>query len=118
MNMVARSSNGERFHLILLRDAAQVRPEPVSKIRGQKRFTVFRTPNTMNEATRERMHNAYFCRPRLDLLFLSHRSPSVETLGYYQPHGVALSAQRRDPITQGPIGTPKPFWALSRPRTM
>ncbi len=82
--MITRSSNIERLHLILFRNTAKIWPESVSHIRSQKRLAIFRAPNTMNEATSERMHAAYFCRPFRDSKRLYHQSHSVKTLGYCQ----------------------------------
>ena len=59
MDVVARAADGERLHLILLRDAAKIWPEPLSQLHGEQRFTIFRAPDAMNKATRERMHAGY-----------------------------------------------------------
>ena len=71
MDVVARSTNGERLHLILFCDAAEIWPEPAPQIRGEPRFAIFRGPDAMNEATRERMHRlGSVVRVGLDLVYI------------------------------------------------
>ena len=71
MDVVARSANGERLHLILFCDAAKIWPEPAPQIQGEPRFAIFRGPDAMNEATRERMHRlGSVVRVGLDLVYI------------------------------------------------
>ena len=60
MHVVACPADGERPYLILFRNASQIWPEPFAQIRGEASFAIFRAPNAMDEATRERMHNRLF----------------------------------------------------------
>src|SRR6266496_2334383 len=90
MDVVARSTNGECLHPILFCDAAKIWPEPVPQIRGEPRFAIFRAPDAMNEATRERMHRRLVLSSVSDSIWFISFKPSVETLGYSGALGFLL----------------------------
>ena len=49
VHVIRSSADGQRFDSIFSRDAAEIRPKPISNIRAQDSLALLRAPNAMNE---------------------------------------------------------------------
>ena len=54
--MVRHAPDGERVHLILARDAAEIRPEPFANGGGEERTAFFGGEHAMHQAGVEGVH--------------------------------------------------------------
>ena len=61
--MVGHTANDQGLHLILARDAAEVEPEPLMKLRLDERAAFFGGPDAMHQTTGEGVHDVPFFRP-------------------------------------------------------
>jgi hypothetical protein len=56
VDMVFHTANDQRLHLVLARDAAEVWPQALLKVRLDERATLFGGPHAMHQATDEGVH--------------------------------------------------------------
>ena len=82
MNVVFHAAYGNRFHLVLPRDAPEVRPKALLQL-GRDEFLAFLgAEDAMHMTTGKRMHVLAFLSSLTGLGFLLCSDPSDESLGY------------------------------------
>jgi hypothetical protein len=51
VNVIGNAAYGERLHFVVTRNAAEIWPQPITKVRINQRRAIFCAPDARNQAT-------------------------------------------------------------------